>query len=78
LTIDNDLSWRLSWNREEWLHDLWVWICHALSLLGVKALVDIWVSEVILTNDADFGGELGFCPVCLAFGGSALSADNPC
>jgi hypothetical protein len=77
LTIDDDLSWWLSWNWEEWLHDLWIWICHAFSLLGVKALVDIWVSEVILANDANFMWELSFCSVSLAFGGLAISSHNP-
>jgi hypothetical protein len=53
LTIDDDLSWRLTRNWLKWLHDFGVWISHSLTLFGIKALIDIWVSEVVLTHDLD-------------------------
>jgi len=57
LTIDNDLSWWFTGDRQEWLHDLWVWIGNSFSLSRVETLVDIWVSEVVLADDLDLFGE---------------------
>jgi hypothetical protein len=51
LSVYYDLSRWLSRNREEWLHDFWVWISDTLSLSGVEALVDVRVSEVVLSNN---------------------------
>ena len=52
LTIDDNLPWWLSRDWLEWLHDLGVWVSHALSLPGIEALVDVWVSEIVLADDA--------------------------
>lgn len=57
LTIDNDLSWWFTGDRQEWLHDLWVWIGNSFSFSRVEPLVDIWVSEVVLADDFDLFGE---------------------
>ena len=53
LSINNNLSWWLSRNWKEWLHDLGVWISHSFSLSRVEALVDIGVSEVVFANNFD-------------------------
>jgi hypothetical protein len=53
LSINNNLSWWLSRNWKEWLHDLGIWISHSFSLSGVEALVDIGVSEVVFANNFD-------------------------
>lgn len=61
LSIDYDLSRRLAWNRKEWFHDFWIWISHTFSLFGVKALIHVGVSEIVLTNDLDIllqGGQV--------------------
>lgn len=50
LSINYNLSWRFTWNWQKRLHDLGVWISDAFSFAGVEALVDIGVSEVVLTN----------------------------
>lgn len=53
LSINNNLSWWLSRNWKEWLHDLGIWISHSFSLSRVEALVDIGVSEVVFANNFD-------------------------
>jgi len=53
LTVDDDFSWRLSGNGQEGLHDLGIRVCNALPLLGVEALVDVRVSEVVLADNLD-------------------------
>jgi len=52
LTIDDNLSGWLAWDRVEWLHDFGVWIGHTFSLPRVEALVDIWIPEVVLADDS--------------------------
>lgn len=51
LTINDDLSGRLARDGIEWLHDFWIWIGDAASLLGVESLIDIGIAEVVLADD---------------------------
>jgi hypothetical protein len=51
LSIDNDLTGRLTRDGLEGFHDLGIWISDAVSLLGVEALIDVGVAEVVLAND---------------------------
>ena len=63
LTVDDDFSWRLSQDWQERLHNLWIGICNAFPFLGVEALVDVWVPEVVLAYNFDLlvqGLHLGF------------------
>ncbi|TNV88231.1 hypothetical protein FGO68_gene16996 [Halteria grandinella] len=45
LTVDHDLAGWLPWDGYERFHNLRVDVCHTLSLLGVEASVDLWVSK---------------------------------
>ena len=60
LSVNYDLSRRLARDWKEWLHDFRVRISHSLSFPGVKALVHVGISEVVLPDDLDIllqGGQ---------------------
>lgn len=46
----------MSSSRNEGRTYLWVNVSNTLALLGVEALVHVWVAEVLLTNE---GGVIG-------------------